>query len=532
MTKKIFTILSILFFCSSLVAQDYNVDWGPIYRKDGGNYSSFKLIGIEGDKYYVLGQAGSLSKIATYDLDHRLVSEDIIQFRTLRKKVILQDIIQTATGTYMYFQHLDKKKKVWSLLVSTFNNGNLGEPVEVYSQKINLPLSRLGRRYDQYQNGTAPGLLLSEDSTKVAFVNIIPGQDYRQDEEIAVAVFDSDMNLQWKSLHSFKFSKKQFEITQSIVSGNGEVYLIGWTHLKRKGTKRGSKSEAYLPQFEYKVFELRNEEIIEDIVNLGDNVAPLDVAMFFPDVSSSNYLLSGFYTDDDHKTRQKGIFFATGHPDVGILSVKLTEFEAKFLRNLVSKRAVSKGKGLDLSFDINELLRFSDGTMGFIAEKNYITYQDNYNNYNTYYGYSELYRSNYYYGNQYRNPVYHTDDIIILIFNADGEILNIQKIEKDFNGGSDLYVSYSLAKANDKVYLIFNDKKSAHEKKETKKKGSRFTDIVVINNVGNIEVHKTLFTDRELDLNFITTMSDYNQEIMLIGSQSHKRYAFGLLELD
>ncbi|MBT8190141.1 MAG: hypothetical protein KJO29_06900, partial [Bacteroidia bacterium] len=504
-------IIVLTFFVSGnfIAAQEYNVNWGPVYKRDSGNRSGYKLISVEQDGYYVLTYSNQGNMISKFDLNHNFISEVPLSFSRVKYTILLQDVIKTSAGTFLYMHYLDEQKKVWSLLVSEFQSGRFSDPRVVYSQKIDIKFSRLKQSFDAYQYGFGDELILSEDSTRVGFVNIIPGQDYKENEEIAVAVFDERMNLLWQTLHSFKFSRKDNAITQKEVSSFGELFLVGWIHKKRKGSKSGARSQAYLPQFEYILYEFRKDEIIEDVVNLGENVAPLDVALFFPDPSKKEFLLSGFYTDDDHKTRQKGLFFANGHPESGILASRMTEFKPRFLKDLVSDRAITKGKGLDLSFDINELLRFENGNLGFIAEKNYVNYTDNFNN--SYYGsYGSIYSP--YYGvynnaNRQRTPVYHTDDIVIPVFSADGEILSIQKIEKEYNSYSSSSTSYTMARSGGKAFLVFNDKKSKEERKRDDLKGSRFTDLVVIDSNGMIEYRETIFTNKDTDLDFVTTMS-------------------------
>ena len=511
-------------------AQNYEVNWGPVYKRSVGAGAGYKIISLEEDCYYLMNYSNRGNIISKFDLNHNLVGETPLAFSRVKYTLLLQDVIETRSGTYLYMHYLNEQEKEWSILVSEFNSGQFDDPRVIYSQKIDIKSNRLKQAFDTYQYGYGDELILSEDSTRVAFVNIIPGQDYKQNEEIAVAVFDENMNQIWQSLHSYKFSGKDHAITQMEVSSFGELFLVGWVSKKRKGPKNGSKSEAYLPQFEYILYEFREDEIIEDVVNLGENVAPLDVALFFPDPEKKDFLLSGFYTDDDHKSRQKGLFFANGHPDAGILSSRLTEFKVRFLKDLVSDRAISKGKGLDLSFDINELLRFENGNLGFIAEKNFINYTDNFNN--DYYGtfYNPYYRS-YNYGNRQRTPVYHTNDIVIPVFNQEGEIISIQKIEKEFNSYSESSTSYTLAKSDGKTFLVFNDRKSKSERKKENLRGSKFTDLVVIGSDGSIEYRKTLFTNHDTDLDFVTTMSGSGDRYMLIGSESSRRFSFGLLPL-
>ena len=53
--KSLLSLLTLLFFISIQTnAQSYEVDWGPTYKKEGGLFSSYRLVGIEGDYYLSL----------------------------------------------------------------------------------------------------------------------------------------------------------------------------------------------------------------------------------------------------------------------------------------------------------------------------------------------------------------------------------------------------------------------------------------------------------------------------------------------
>ncbi|NNF23153.1 MAG: hypothetical protein HKN67_14530 [Saprospiraceae bacterium] len=88
-----------------------------------------------------------------------------------------------------------------------------------------------------------------------------------------------------------------------------------------------------------------------------------------------------------------------------------------------------------------------------------------------------------------------------------------------------------MALSGGKTFLVFNDKKSKAERKRDDLKGSSFTDLVVIDGMGMIEYRETIFTNRDTDLDFVTSMSGSGYNHMLIGSESSRRFSFGLLQL-
>ena len=56
-----------------------------------------------------------------------------------------------------------------------------------------------------------------------------------------------------------------------------------------------------------------------------------------------------------------------------MVNKQMQEFDNAFLEDLVRKKDIKKDRGLPTSYNIEHLLSFADGSIGFIAEKYYIT---------------------------------------------------------------------------------------------------------------------------------------------------------------
>lgn len=529
--------LIILLLCSItalfLQAQDYQVNWGPRYNMKIGYADQNEFLGIHGDHYYILSHNRKAAILQQFDLNHKLLREEPFIFQIPSNEAVIGGSVRTNAGSFIYLYTVDRDRQEWALYVSRFNNGQFRRPVLAYKEIFDVKNKQISEVFESYQNYGGPPLIVSPDSTHVAFVDIMPSLDYRDDDVVATAVFDNQMNLVWQAAWFYKFSKKDFEITQSAVSDKGELYLTGWTHVKRKGKKRGLRSVEYLPEYEYKLFKVTAQDMTEEVVDIGEYVAPLDAKLFFSKTDPSDFVVAGFYTDDNAKSRMKGLFFCNGNTRQGILDKKLNEFKPSFLKNLASDKAIKKDKGLDMTYRILDILHFGDGTMGFIAEDNYEvetnTVDPYYGGY--YYGYN-TFRYNPYNSRFNRQITYHSNDIIIPLFDKEGNLLNIQKIYKDYRSSVPSYTSYLMAHVRDKVYLIFNDFKSGEEKKKLdKKKGRNYTDLVVLDSQGNIESQQNLFNDHETELEFVTRWYDANRDVILLGTMERRSFAFGTIPI-
>ncbi len=69
-------------------------------------------------------------------------------------------------------------------------------------------------------------MVISPDSTKVAFFNPLAVYESEDTEQVNLAVFDAAMNLVWEKKQSFQYPDNQIYIMQSAVVNNGDLYLL------------------------------------------------------------------------------------------------------------------------------------------------------------------------------------------------------------------------------------------------------------------------------------------------------------------
>lgn len=512
-------ISSVFFFClpgKSLYSQDY-VKWGPSY-KIKGNSEAYKFLGILGDRYYYVMKPNETNIIQAFNMKHELVSSEKFNYVRNRDRLRIHGGVETSAGSYLYMHQLSRKYKEWIIHVSEIKNGKIQEPREAYFQELDIENNRLNKAIREYEFDFGPvesELLISEDSSKVAFVNIIPANDFRDDDLIALAVFDSTMTLEWKDVFYYRFGQRRYEIEQRVLSNSGEVYLVG--RVDKDNSMDGeikTIKEKNLPRYDYYLYHINQEGILPWKIDLGFGNAPTDVALFFPERGTDRFLMAGFYTDDEHRNRIKGIFFSYGDKNFTDTDIRKHSFSEEFLEGLISERAIEKGKGLEETYKIMDVLNYRDGSIGFIAENNYVR---------------DLSQTDIY-GRWFRRIVYVSDEIIIPKFSKEGDLISIQKIGKDFTSEIPQYTSYAMALNNGMTYILFNDYKSGRERKEIAKKGNRFTDMVILDQNGRIIGAQNLFTDREIEFEFNPDLCDYNGEFFLIGSKRGNRFSMATLQ--
>jgi len=513
MKKIIFFTLLLFTSIFNATSQTYEVDWGPSYKKDGGLFGYYSLIGIYEDHYYILMNPKRKNTLLKYDMNHKLVSNKILDMKYNRENININRFLHTQKGTFGYLRTYDKKQKKQKIFISEFKEGNFSKIKEIYSHPYNVKFKLSLWGFTNYTNFDASTLLESADGSHVLYTSINSSTDSKNKEEISVVVFDADMNISWKKTQRFKYQDKKITIEQAVVGNNGDVYILAKVWEKKK-----NKRERGLPRYDFKAFKITETGMKEYEVDLGNGIAPTDAGIYFPD-NNQEFILAGFYTNAVRSSGVKGVFYAAGNSDTGIKNIKTHEFEASFLKGLIKQKSIEKDKGLQYTFSIQDFIAFNDGSISFLAEENYVvtrTYTDGQ-------------------GNRRTSHTYHTNEIIIPRFSNNGALINIQKIEKSFSSSSPLNASYTMALHNDKTYLLFNDykqKKELKAMKGKKKRKWRYTDLVIIDEKGNIAHNETLFNSDEIDLEFTPFMSDYYDNTLLLGSMRIKKYAFGTLKLD
>lgn len=517
MKKLISALILSLLFTTFGISQDYSVEWGPSYKKDGGLFSSNRLMGIYDNHYYSLSTTRKGSTLLKFDMSHKLVSNKSISKKYEGEKIYFSKFVDTKNGTFGYMPQVVKKK--WRMLVSKFDGNDFGEIKEIYShdfERKRISLYGMGINADASNK-----LIVSMDKSKVAFTNILSMKEKNTEETMAVAVFDADLKIQWEKKQKFGYKDKGIKIKQTVIDENGVVYVLAVISDKAKKIgkklKKDKDKAKHLPKYDYSIFRITENDMKEFKVELKDpTIAPIDIAMYFPEKGTEEMIVSGFYTDSERKSGIKGVFYASGNGNDGIKNIKTDKFEDEFIEDLVSRRALKKDRGLSSSYNIDHFIHFANGEIGFVAEHYYVT----------------SHTTTDAQGRTRTSYTYHSNTLIIPRFSKDGDLLNIQKVKKRFSSSSPAIVSYAMAVVDGKTYFVFNDFKSKDEISEMKgKRRWRYTDMVVLDEKNEIEFNETLFNSKEIDLTFIPSMSDYSSNVIILGSMSRKKYAFGTLRL-
>lgn len=515
--KKTYLISLLLMSFSVGFSQEYSVDWGPEYRKEGGLFSFFYMAGMTADNYHLIMQPRRNKTLLTFDTDHKLVKNQGIDIKIEGNELDFRQFIQTSTGTYALFNNYNKRRREWSMYVGAFNNNKLADPELVFKHSFESKRF-LGINFRPYFFNS---LELSSNNNFVSFVNEMDLKAKGENAKFTITTFDQNMNLLWDKVQEINYSDEDLELVQTVVSNKGEVYLLAKIDKRDPRAISISFGGDWNPEYSYKVFKITETNVEEFDIQLDNNLLVVDAGIFLPENDIEAFLIGGFYTSEEKRSGLNGLFLVHVNKESESIKSSTHPLEADFSEGLISKRDQKKDRGLNTSFTIDDLLVFADGSFAFIAEEYYITtsqYIDSQGNWQT-------------------KMVYNSDQIVIPRFTKEGELLNVEKIEKSFSSSMVSAVSYSIAMSNGKIFLLYTDSKNREERRELKGRGNSggyYTDMTVIGENGNIEFQETMFSSKDSELVFLPSESEYNNDhliILGISGFGGKKYKCGTIDL-
>ncbi|MGK0390410.1 MAG: hypothetical protein ACI94Y_003163 [Maribacter sp.] len=440
--KQLVFIITLLFLTNSLLISQ-EIVWGPEYKKKGSYLAIYSLVG-NGDSHYYLNMrpkknGGVLFK---YDYKHQLIEEKDINLAYDGETLIPKDFLKMSNKVFAFIPTYTRKTKELNLFFSEFKDGEFGEVEKAYTQKLeqeynawSAPSDFSHKKYKIGYNSlfnrtdlSAVEIIISDNKKYAAFSCGMPNIDKN-----IVILFDENMNILWEKELDTK-GESAFFSKQTLVSNNGEVILFGRTTFNDEVT--------------YKAVTVTENDFTENDVKLGGGKHINEIGVF----EKNGIYVAGFYRNEDKGKFVDGFFFGSLGEESDNIETVTHQFKKYFLQKIMPERTVKKGKGLTIDFNINEFIAHADGTFSFLAEKEYTSNK----------------RVNQ--GSDWKDvTIFHTDEIIIPRFRADGSLINTVIIEK--NAGASSYfatLSYIYHVYNNKIYLVFNDKKNQRGAKGNK----------------------------------------------------------------
>jgi hypothetical protein len=237
--------------------------------------------------------------------------------------------------------------------------------------------------------------------------------------------------------------EKFFEPNDLVVDNTGTVYTVGKQFLKGRFQKING-----IANYDFSLSKITKKENKSLKVSLenDEHISSLKIS------NIDNLKLLGFYSKKDINRIKGSCSFNIDKGSMSITNKKISKLPVSVYQDLYGYRKAKNKKNKELSrFYIDYVLEDSLGNTFLLAEEFYIT---------------QTYVNNGM-GAGYWSTVYHFDDILILKYNAKGELEWGRSIFKRATGPS-----YNAFLKEDKLHVILNSGKKLTKKEDGRTKAS------------------------------------------------------------
>ncbi len=435
-------------------------------QRDDEKFTLAKGPENEGKHSYIDGVIGVTSSgviIARYqkkDLYLELLDEKA----AVAKSVLLKDLEYNGHDKkyvgafilndklFLRFSAYDKKKKMAYGLIDEYDPSSLSFMNNVSNESVNVEGMKrvywygagLGRAFSEMAES---GFHISNNSKFIIDYSSAFEKDKTTDENIALKVYDNEMQVIWEKEFTIPYANDLFQIKSVIVDDRGNAHLLGKEYLDRSKSSRRGKTG-----FKYHVISFMNEgtKVKDNALEISGHFIT-DAAM---GITADGFLVaSGFYGSTNVFSMDGSFSIKIDIDAQKVISTNKKEFGKEFIQLGMSDREKKKSdkkedKGQDLElpdFDLDHLLLMPDGGWILLAEQFYIT--------------TRTYTTPGPNGSMSTRTVtvYNYDDIIAVKMNSSGEIeWNVKVTKHQSSQGGTSMLSYAWANCNNNIYLVYN----------------------------------------------------------------------------
>jgi hypothetical protein len=562
MKNSVQVFFVVLFFWATLVATseaqsasrirtDSKVNWAkPL--EEPANTDIQKIIATEAYGIYALRlkQGNSLTNpnnvkaiVEYYDATMKLVRQKELSLEFKGKNRSFKDVVMLQGKLWLLSYFYNEKQEKTYLFAQRIDNQTLALDKELIKIAEQDDTNR--ERQDVFSQA------VSRDSSKIVVFTQQIGD--KKQEEFTISVFDSDFNDVWSKKAKLPYSRKSFDVDETQVDKNGNVYLLGVVYTE--GANRMARRGKATYQYDLVAY-MRDStlDVQEYKINLKDKFV---TDLTFRVADDGDLVFSGFYSEKGVSSMKGTCFFKINPRTKDMTSVSTREFDFNFLTENLSQRSKEKAKEAantndktkeaELpSFSLDKLILRSDGGALLVAEQYFIEEQLQNNRFNSFgFGggfYDPFYdpwsfRNNGF--NRQRDFYYNYNDIIVVNIRPDGEIAWAARIPKSQMSRNDggIYSSYSMSIVADKLFFIYNEdpRNLDPNRKKTYSESPDKSSVVVlaeVNKEGQVK-RAPLFQNKEEG---IVTRPKICRQIgrreMAIYGESGRAYRFGTLTFE
>ncbi len=352
-----------------------------------------------------------------------------------------------------------KKDKSLELISFQLKNGEFTNPEPVYEHA-----------FKRYKKGIAPIAYIPEsnedletsisrsfDRTKVLFTNTLSNQDTKNEDQLVIAVFDAELNLQWDKIQDVGYPDKKLEIMSAFVADNGKEVFVSASLVKNK------------KNYDYKIFRITENDFREYELVLNEKVNPATLALFYKE-SEQTLIVGGLYV-----LRSDGI----AHGVFGGKFDLSKDFNDEL--NYFKFDKEDKDKNTKADYSIVGMASLANGNFQILMEGRFISSSG------TSTGPTAIY--------------YHYKDLVFITIDGEGGLVKTDKIDRDALGMDVPRNGHLFFLYGDYTYLLYDSKITKEDKQKYKLSGlsigHNIAKLYCFDQYGKLVRQKMLFTTKD-----------------------------------
>ncbi len=395
----------------------------------------YQLMSLKGDPHVrKMGYDLSTKYLKPLDLEHD------------KKDLKLEKVSLVGDKLVQFASLFDKKNEETVLYMKTYEAADMRSVGRVQRiAKVNA---------ERRKNAGGYNIHLSPDGNRVL---VEAEKPYAKNgtEELAVLVFDQDMNELWSQEISLPYQDSEFMREKVYVDNDGSVIVLGVKYTKK--AERRERKRADEATYDHHVLIYRAGGGAPEDLTISSPARFLQDMTISLDNKNGNIICAGFYSDVNTQGIKGPYFLSFDRASKRIVHESYGEFDREFITMYMtekeekkeSKKAEKKDKDLGIrwDYDLRDIVFKDDGGAVLVAEQ--------------YYWYATTTCSPTANGGQTCTTTWHYiyNDIIAVDVDAKGDIQWSAKVPKRQHSTNDggLFSSYALEVHGDKLHFIFND---------------------------------------------------------------------------
>ncbi len=444
----------------------------------------------------VLGKK-KLNKILSIDPITGASSESIYDLSYPTKKTWFSEILEFDQKRYAIFNDIDKsedKFKVYSLLLENecCDEFNLIYEHEFYKNGTKNPISLTKKSNTVQKLDAEAKFRLSEDSSKLVFINQRFLNPKGKVDEIQLAVFNSNFTLMWEKALNLPYRDVNLIIEEVAISNDGQhVFLL-----------------AGIPdnwRYSYVLYHITTNDISEIKLNLKEDCYPVAIFPMIDNEENSLIIRGLFVNKNDRRAYVSGVFWG-----------QKNMFDKKRPRFHYSRFTEDEQKEIDgETFHVSDIQFFDNGNVHLLFDSKYSLPL-------AYIKYPTMART----GNVNSLSPSNYNELISCTFSSTGALINTNIIDRrhsrEFDG-----VGYSLVYWDNAIFLFFDTRINKEQGDKFNLNVSRInmhiiTELIRIDSRGAIIGENLLWSTMDSSFSFEDVVAQKVGDRIFLGGKIQK----------